>query len=382
MANLKTIIKGLQLANPILAGPGPNVATAADAVAAVKGGAAAMVLQTVTVEPGARAQAGRVTYGKDGAFHREPCTAIPFDIWLTREFTPALNAARKAGVPLIPSIGYRADEVRQMGAKLAAAGADALILDTHHAEREQILPALTGLKTELSIPVIVRLAPNHGEDLADLASELESVADAFCVIGSFGPNLLLDVDRGGAALDGHHGLGFLSGAPIRPIAQRFVFELARKVAKPIIAAGGVISGQDVVEFMMLGATAVMVSTHAVAKGPAVYGQIARELGAWLTSHGHDHVGEIYRAYIRKYAHGQRIVTEKEECPQLIAEKCIRCTFCETVCFYDAIKAPPRTLPTITYAPCFECGLCVSACPTDALKFRPRDQLTLISLEGA
>ena len=41
-------------------------------------------------------------------------------------------------------------------------------------------------------------------------------------------------------------------------------------------------------------------------------------------------------------HGQRVVIAKEESPQLNAAACIKCTFCEAVCFYDAIKAPPRT----------------------------------------
>lgn len=376
MAELSTIIKGLQLQHPVLPGPGVNVAGAAEATAAIQGGAAALVMQTVTITPGDRANLNRAPYGKDGALHQQPCSPVPFDTWLAQEFTPALAAAREAGVPCIPSIGYAPDEVARMGAALEQAGADALFYDTHYAEREQILPALKGLKAAVAIPVIVRLSPHHGDDLPDLAMELEPHTDAFCVIGSFGPNLLLDVEAPGAS----PGIGFLSGAPIRPIAQRFVFDMARRLTKPVIAAGGVTSGADAVEYLMLGAAAVMLSTHAVVKGPDAYGQIAHELGQWLDQHGYERVGQIYRAYIRKYGHGQRVVIEKEEAPQLIEADCIKCTFCETVCYYDAIKAPPKTLPTIAYDPCFECGLCVSACPTNALTFRRRDEVTLIALE--
>lgn len=378
MADLSTILKGMQLRHPVLPGPGPNVAGHAEAIAALRGGAAAVVLQTVTLAPGARAYAGRGQHGKDGAFHRQPCTALPFDQWLQDEFRLAVEAAHQEGVPCIPSIGYSPDEVRQMGVLLAGAGADALFYDTHHADRTEILPALKALKASVSVPVFVKLSPHHGEDLADLAAELEPFADGFCLIGSFGPNLLLDPESGAAAIEG--GIGFLSGAPIRPIMQRFVFETARKVTKPIIAMGGVTSGAEAVECLMLGASAVMVSTHAVNRGPAVYGKIAGELSAWLDGHGYDRVGRAYRAYVRKYGHGQRVVIEKEEAPELIEEKCVKCTLCETVCFYDAIKAPPKTLPTIEYDPCFECGLCVSACPTDALIFRRRDEATLIKLE--
>lgn len=381
MADLSTIIKGLKFNSPVLPGPGVNVSGAAEALAAVQGGAAALVLQTVTPEPGHWAEASRLAIGKDGAFHREPCSPLDFDTWLQREFAPAVAAARAAAVPCIPSIGYSPEDVRAMAGPLAAAGADALFYDTHHAKREQILPALQAIKGETAIPVIVRLGPNHGDDLPDLAAELEPYADAFCLIGSFGPTLLLDVEHGKAAIGGPLGIGFVSGASIRPISQRFVFDTARKVSKPIIAAGGVMTGRDAVEYMMLGASAVMVCTQAVIKGPTAYGQIAKELSEWLDGSGRTRVGEIYRAYIHKYGHGQRVVLEKEECPQLHAQLCIKCTFCEQVCFYDAIKAPPKTLPTIAYDPCFECGLCVSACPTDALYFRRRDEVTLIPVGG-
>ncbi len=378
MADLTTIIKGMWLKHPVLPGPGPNVAGAAEAIAAVQGGASALVMQTVTMHPGDRADARRAAYGKDGAFHRQPCTAKPFAQWLTSEFAPALAYGRAMGVPVIPSLGYGPDEVRTMAVQVAAAGADALFYDTQYAERSEILPALRELKAAVPLPVIVRLSPHHGEDLPDLAVQLEPFADAYCLIGSFGPDLLIDVETGAGAIGG---VGFLSGAPIRPIAQRFVFETARKVSKPVIAAGGVAAGTDAVEFLMLGAAAVMVSTHALATGPGAYGAIAGELDAWLDAHGHVRIGEISRAYVRKYGHGQRVVTEKEESPQLNAAACIKCTFCETVCFYDAIKAPPKALPTISPDPCFECGLCVSACPTGALYFRRRDEVTLLRAGG-
>lgn len=379
MAELRTIIKGLSLAHPVLPGPGPNVSTAAEALAALRGGASALVMQTVTMQPDDRANPSRAPYGKDGAFHLQPCTAKPFDAWMEEEFKPALDGARDAGVPCIPSIGYDPDEVRTMGERLASAGADALFYDTHHARREQIRPALQGLKGAVPVPVIVRLSPHHGDDLPDLAAELEPFADAFCAIGSFGPNLLLDVEKGAPAISGPLGIGCLSGAPIRPITQRFVFELARRVQKPVIAAGGITSGRDVAECLMLGAVAVMVTTHAVAKGAEVYGRIAGELSGWLDAKGHAASSHVYRSYLRRYGHGQRVVIEKEEAPQLVEDACIKCTFCETVCFYDAISAPPKVLPTIRYDPCFECGLCVSACPTDALTFRPRGEVTQIPI---
>ncbi|HYF92002.1 MAG TPA: 4Fe-4S binding protein [Symbiobacteriaceae bacterium] len=348
----------------VLPGPGPNVSGAAAAAEAVRGGAGALVLQTVTVAPGGRADPVRAPHGKDGAFHRLACSPVPFDTWFPTEFAAAAAAARAAGVPCIPSIGYRREDVVLMGRRLAAAGADALIFDTAHTPTPEIGPALASLKALVGVPVILLLAPHHGEDLPEVCARLEPFADAFALIGAFGPVLSLDAEAPAAS----PGLGFLSGAPVRPIMQRFVFAAARLVKKPVIAYGGISTGAEAAEALMLGASAVMVTTAAVSRGPSVYGQIAADLRAWDPA-------KIKGEYIRKYGHGQRVVTEKEETPELIPDACITCTFCETVCFYDALVAPVRTLPTLAAEPCFQCGLCVSACPTGALTFRPRDSVT-------
>lgn len=381
MADLNVRILGLTLKNPVMPGAGPQVDSGREIAAAAAGGAGALVGRTVTVAPVPPAEPGTAAIARDSLIHCQSGSVRPFSDWVAQEYPQALAAARACGVPLIASVGFTAEAVRELGPPLEALGVDAIELALHGAGRHEAVPAARALREAVRVPVIAKLSPHHGDDLADLAVELAPHVDAFTCIGSFGPVLALDVEQGAAALGGPFGIGFQSGVSIRPIAQRFVFEVARRVGKPVIACGGVASGQDAIAMLMAGASAVQVCTHAILRGPSVYGRIAREMAAWLDAHGYGSVAEVSGLYLHRYGHGQRVVVEKEECPQLDPGKCITCSICEQVCFYDAIQAPPRVLPEIRFDPCFECGLCVSACPTGALAFRPRAAVTRLAGEG-
>lgn len=265
-----------------------------------------------------------------------------------------------------------------MGPRLVAAGAQALELATFFVPWPDAVAAARALRGAVSVPVIAKLSLSQGEDIAGRAAELEPFVDAFTCMGCFGPVLDLDVDAGGAPrLGTPGGYGMLSGAPIHPIAVRTVFEVARRVRRPVIASGGAMSVRDVVEFLEVGASLVQVTTAAILRGPGVYGELARGLGAWLDERGYDRPAAVVGRYVRRFGHGQRVVTTAEEHPALTPEKCVRCGVCEDVCVYDAVRAPRRHLPVFDPGRCFECGLCVSACPTGALAFRPREDVTML-----
>ena len=85
--------------------------------------------------------------------------------------------------------------------------------------------------------------------------------------------------------------GGVSGAGIKPIAVRMVYEVARSVAIPVIGMGGIMTGEDAIEFMMAGAVAVQVGT-ANFTDPYAMPRIISEMSDWLDRHGIDNVNEI------------------------------------------------------------------------------------------
>jgi dihydroorotate dehydrogenase (NAD+) catalytic subunit len=85
--------------------------------------------------------------------------------------------------------------------------------------------------------------------------------------------------------------GGLSGPAIKPIALRMTYQVAQAVKIPILGLGGIMTGRDALEFMMVGARAVQVGT-ANFIDPAASARIAGEMGEFCDAHGLARVAEI------------------------------------------------------------------------------------------
>ena len=106
-------------------------------------------------------------------------------------------------------------------------------------------------------PVIVKLTPNV-TDIRVIAKAVESAgAHAVSLINTL-TGMAVDVESRRPKLA--NVVGGLSGPAIRPVAVYMVYQVARSVRIPVIGMGGIIEGDDAVEFMMAGASAVQVGT--------------------------------------------------------------------------------------------------------------------------
>ena len=76
-------------------------------------------------------------------------------------------------------------------------------------------------------------------------------------------------------------MGGLSGPAIKPVAVAAVYQIANQVNIPIIGVGGIISGEDAIEFLVAGATAVQVGTANFVE-PNAGADVVEELNRWCT----------------------------------------------------------------------------------------------------
>jgi len=115
----------------------------------------------------------------------------------------------------------------------------------------------SAVKAVTSLPLIVKLTPNV-TDIKEIALAVEEVkADAVCLINTI-KAMAIDINERKPSLG--NTTGGLSGPAIKPIALYMVYEVAKVVGIPVIGCGGIASGEDALEFIMAGASAIQVGT--------------------------------------------------------------------------------------------------------------------------
>ncbi len=369
--NLSVQVLGHTFRNPIIPAAGPNVGSGAMVRRAAEGGAGGLLAKTISSIAAPVPHPNMVRMGKDSMLNTELWSELSPETWFEREYGIALAAAREYQLPLIASVGYTAEDLAMLGPRLEEIGIDIIEFSIHYLDPQRLVDTARALRNAVSVPIVAKLSP-HAGDLGEIARVLEPYVDGFACINSFGPTLMIDIERGAPPLGSQYGYGWLSGSAIKPLAVRSVFEVARVTDKPVIGIGGVTHGEDVIEFFMAGASLVGVCTAAILKGSTVYGKIAAETAQWLEAHGCQSIEEVKGLYLEKYRQGQRVVTTVEQTAWVNESRCKACSVCEKVCQFSALHAPPKQIAYVEIEHCTACGLCVSVCPFDALEMRQRE----------
>ncbi len=224
--------------------------------------------------------------------------------WLMNDL-PALTAS---GAKVVASIwGSTVDEFAQAAAALAEAPEVVVAVEVNVScpnleDRQrmfahslsataEVIEAAAGCKR----PRWAKLSPNTA-DLVEIAGVAAAAGAEAVVLINTVLGMVIDVERRRPVLGGRR--GGLSGAAIRPVAVRAVFDVHEAYPTlPIVGAGGVSCGVDVVEFMLAGASAVQVGT-ATFLDPRAPRRVLAEFERWCQSRGVGCVEELIGA-----AHG-------------------------------------------------------------------------------
>jgi dihydroorotate dehydrogenase (NAD+) catalytic subunit len=202
--------------------------------------------------------------------------------------------------PLVASISAEdADDFQAMARDIAAPGVDAIEINISCPTRkpgggnfalqaEHTRDIVARVRSETDKPVWAKLSPNAGEivDVA-LAAE-EAGADALTVANTI-LAMKISVDSFRPVLGNK--IGGMSGPAVKPIIMRMVYQIAKVVSIPVIGCGGISNAEDVIEYMLAGASAVEIG-YINFRNPTAMISIINELETWCDKRGIKRIADL------------------------------------------------------------------------------------------
>lgn len=357
---LKTTFDGLTLNNPLMPASGPLVGDLEKLqFMKAQAGVGAIVTKTISTKL-PKIPKPCIYAGKDYIMNSELWSELPYQTWLD-DILPAFK--KDLDRPLIISVGYSKADMECLIPKLDPF-ADAFEISTHYVGTDLTVISDT-VKTIRSLtkkPFYMKISP-HMPDAAAYAKTIKDAgANGVAAINSLGPTMNINLENRAIEYGADDGFVWTSGPAIKNLALATIYKI--KQAEPsltILGVGGVSKAEDVIAFLLAGASAVQMLSAALLKGKGLYKKIIDDLPKALEKYGFESIEEVINTPLRKN------VLYEDRLPQLIEDKCIECMLCLKTCPYFAITFEDK----ITFDPnkCFSCGLCVSICPTDAIKMK-------------
>lgn len=204
-------------------------------------------------------------------------------------------------IPLIVSIvGSKPEEFPEMVNKLKNLNilGFELNLSCPHVEKmgmeigddpKAVYDIVKSIKNNSSKPLFVKVGIGNSNIINTAKVAQDAGADGITAINTIRA-MKIDTETGSPILENK--VGGLSGASIKPIGVRCVYELKKNIEIPIIGCGGILSYKDVVEYMMAGASAVQIGTVLGFEGLNSFNKILRELNKYLESKNYSDVSEL------------------------------------------------------------------------------------------
>jgi dihydroorotate dehydrogenase (NAD+) catalytic subunit len=294
--SLAVEIGGLRLRNPLLNAAGVLGMSSLLLKRVYESGAGAVISKSIGPEP----RRGH----PNPTFVRVECgalNAMGLPNPGVEYFIEEVKEIKKLGIPIVASFfGASTKDFANVAYHLSRAGGDALELNAScpnvaeelgmlAADAENVEKVTAAVKAETKLPVFVKLSPNV-TNIKSIAVAAEwGGADAITAVNTL-KGMVIDVNMRRPVLA--NVTGGLSGPAVKPVSLRCVWEVSQAVNIPIIGCGGISTGQDAVEYILAGASAVEVGTAIMTHGLGVYKKINDEIAEYMDYNGFSNIMEM------------------------------------------------------------------------------------------
>lgn len=296
MNRLKVNIGGLELDNPVIAASGTFGFGREFSQYVDLNMIGAISVKGLTLEPRQGNKPPRIAETPAGILNSVGLQNPGIDAFIDKEI-PFL---RKFKTKIIANIaGNTIEDYCKMAEKLYHADIDAIELNVSCPNVKKgglafgntvcgITEITKRVKAYCKKPLIVKLTPNV-TDIKEIAKGAEAEgADAVSLINTI-LGMAIDIHKRRPILANN--MGGLSGPAVKPIAVRMTYEVSRAVNIPIIGMGGISNGDDAIEFILAGASGVMVGTSNFVN-PSACTHVLEGIKGYMNTHNYNNIYDL------------------------------------------------------------------------------------------
>lgn len=226
-----------------------------------------------------------------------------------------------------------------------------------------------------NLPILAKMTPNISDMRIPARAAKEGGADGIAAINTI--KCITDVDIDTCVpepqVNGKSSLGGYSGHAVKPIALRYIAEMANDEKLKNMnysAMGGIYTWKDAVEFMLLGATSIQITTAVMEYGYRIIDDLILGLKIYMKEKNYNNVFDFVGLAKNNLISNDKLDKDTVEFPKFNYEKCIGCGRCYISCMdggHQAISFNEETRkPSLNGKKCVGCHLCKLVCPQNAI----------------
>jgi len=221
------------------------------------------------------------------------------------------------------------------------------------------------------LPVIAKMTPNTDNMEISAIAAIRGGAKGISAINTIKSitNLDLEYMTAKPAVNGKSSVSGYSGNAIKPIALRFIAQLAMHpdlTGIHLSGIGGIESWIDAIEFLLLGARNIQVTTSIMQYGYRIIDDIISGTAHFMDEKGYNSLDEFIGIALPNIISAENLDRDYKIIPEINKKKCISCGRCYISCSDAAHQAitwdAQKRKPVMDSEKCVGCHLCLHVCP--------------------
>ena len=227
------------------------------------------------------------------------------------------------------------------------------------------------VRRKTHLPILAKMTPNITNMEIPARYAIQGGATGIAAINTIKSITEIDFDNLTALpiVNGKSSISGYSGKAVKPIALRFIAQLAKDAelkGVPISGMGGIETWQDAIEFLMVGATTVQVTTAIMQYGYRMVEDLISGVSYFMEDKGINSLHEIIGKALPNIVPAEDIERDFKVQPKFNSDTCVGCGRCYISCYdggHQSIEWDTETRrPKLDKEKCVGCGLCWIVCP--------------------